>query len=155
MKQAALLLVPLILAAACSKEKEAHASVAPSPANPAVPAVNGSPVEKRTPVAPPVAPKVATTPTPTPAPAAKPALETPAPAPAPDAASADLALMVSVRRAIDVQANLRDLDVAVSGGDVTLSGSVATVEDKDAAGAAAKSVPGVRTVDNQLTVFKG
>ena len=125
----AITLLALLLAAGCSKDNEAHAPVKPAP-------------EKAPP------PVVTPTPKPTsPVPSTPPVAPAPIPAPNPD-----LALTVAVREAVERQASLNDIQVTVNEGDVTLTGTVATAEEKDAAGAAARGVPGVRTVDNQLTI---
>jgi outer membrane biosynthesis protein TonB len=136
------LLVLLMLAAGCSKNTEAHA-----PAKPAdkTPAPIATPAPKPTPPAPTPHETV-----PTPIPAPQPSTP-PAPTPTPTS-DPNLALTVAIREALERQVSLNDIQVTANEGDVTLTGTVATAEEKDAAVAAARGVPGVRTVDNQLTI---
>lgn len=121
--KAVILVLALVSAAACSKQSEAYASTAGSSSS--APAPGSSAAKNSTPKS-----------------------------PAPEAAvpSNDLALIAAVRAAVERQTSLQNIEVQVSDGRVTLTGSVATPVEKDVAEAAAKGVPGVRGVDNQLMV---
>lgn len=56
----------------------------------------------------------------------------------------------AVKRDADVDAE--HIEVSAEGDDVTLTGTVPTSHDRDAAGSAACGVPGVRSVENDLAV---
>lgn len=62
---------------------------------------------------------------------------------------------VSDRLTDDSWLNAEGIEVAVSGGDVTLSGEVRSREDKKRAEALAESVPGVDNVQNNLRIERG
>jgi len=85
---------------------------------------------------------------------------TSAPSPAPTSSSAkqtDDAISTSVRSRFAANASLKGLNIAVDTHDgiVTLRGQVAKVEQKSAAEANARSVRGVRAVQNLITVRAG
>ncbi|MXY23026.1 MAG: BON domain-containing protein [Acidobacteria bacterium] len=65
------------------------------------------------------------------------------------------AVVAAVEEALREERGLRDLEVAVDGGDVTLAGEVATFWLKHAALQRALNVPGVRTVVSEITVPAG
>ncbi|MBX5462603.1 MAG: BON domain-containing protein [Steroidobacteraceae bacterium] len=67
---------------------------------------------------------------------------------------ADSALSTAVRSRLAADAQLKALNIRVDAhqGVVTLRGQVATVEQRNAAAAAARSVKGVKSVQNLLTV---
>jgi len=120
--------------AACGEDK-----APPKPAAEAAPA----------PQAQPLAPKAEATP----APAAAPA-PAQAEAPKPDA---DQALATAVKAALEADKRLdaQGIDVTAKGGVVTLWGTVAQAKRRSLAVKIAGSVPGVKSVQNNLQVVKG
>lgn len=95
-----------------------------------------------------------------PAPAPKTAATAPATAAAaanPAAADPDKALARKVKATLDTTQGVpgQQIDVTVKGGAVTLWGTVGDPVEQAKAVEAAKSVPGVKTVDNKLAVVKG
>lgn len=136
-------ILPLLISVGCSKQPEAYAAADTAPST--------------TTAATKELPTVRTVVPTTPAPSAVPAPSAPTPNPEPATTTerspdGDVALTKAVREALEREANVRDVDIRVTDGDVLLTGSVSTPVQKDAAGVAAKNVPGVRTVDNQLMV---
>jgi hypothetical protein len=106
-----------------------------------------APPSEATPVTPP--PPVPTTPSTTPTP-------TPTPQPTTSNAESDQKLTEQVRSAVvgggDDNAGAKTIQVSVSGGTATLTGSVASDTEKAQAEQKAKAVSGVTKVDNQLQV---
>jgi len=99
-------------------------------------------------------------PTAQPAPAPKAAAPTVAAKPAappPAAADPDRALASKVKATIDATQGVpgQQIDVTVKGGAVTLWGTVGDPAEQTKAVEAAKSVPGVKAVDNKLSIVKG
>lgn len=114
--------------------------------------------ENPKPTAQPPASSQAPTAQPTPAPkavapavAAKPAASPPA------SADPDKALAAKVKAALERSKAVpgQQIDVTVKGGTVTLWGTVGDPAEQTKAVEAAKSVPGVKTVDNKLSIVKG
>ena len=70
----------------------------------------------------------------------------------PMAATDDATLQTNVTNALAAQAGMSGVTVTVSMGAATLSGTVATDTEKMAAETAAKAVPGVTSVVNNITV---
>jgi hypothetical protein len=95
-----------------------------------------------------------------PAPAPKTAVAapaTPAAAAKPAALDPDKALAAKVKAALERSKAVpgQQIDVTAKGGAVTLWGTVGDPAEQAKAVEAAKSVPGVKTVDNKLAVVKG
>ena len=67
-------------------------------------------------------------------------------------ATDDATLQTNVQNALAAQANMSGVTVTVSMGAATLSGTVASDTEKMAAETAAKAVPGVTSVVNNITV---
>ena len=70
----------------------------------------------------------------------------------PMAATDDATLQTNVTNALAAQAGMSGVTVTISMGAATLSGTVATDTEKMAAETAAKAVPGVTSVVNNITV---
>jgi len=86
-----------------------------------------------------------------PAPTAQPA------SPAPGTQDPDKALAKKVKSALETTQGVpgQQIDVTAKGGAVTLWGTVADPAERAKAVDAAKSVPGVTTVENKLAIVKG
>ena len=75
-----------------------------------------------------------------------------------EGSDADRNITADIRRAITSDSgfsvNARNIKIVTLNGAVTLRGPVETQAERDALGEKAKSVPGVKSVDNQLEVKK-
>lgn len=67
----------------------------------------------------------------------------------------EISATVRSRLRSDLSVEAGGIDVATSGGRVTLSGMVTSFGERDRAGRLAASVPGVVSVDNRLAVGRG
>jgi hyperosmotically inducible protein len=114
--------------------------------------------EKPKPTAQPPASSQAPTAQPAPAPkTAAPAVAAKPAAPPPAAADPDKVLAAQVKVALERSKAVpgQQIDVTAKGGAVTLWGTVGDSTEQAKAVEAAKSVPGVKAVDNKLSIVKG